>query len=97
MSSGPAVRDVFNHILFECSTEVAHRVGGIYSVIKSKARYTTSQYGARYTLLGPWNRASVRSPFARMTNYPPNKLHRPQLKSKNSNQKTPPLPLPSSP
>jgi glycogen(starch) synthase len=54
------VRDVFNHVLFEISTEVAHRVGGIYSVMKSKARYTTAQYGYRYTLLGPWNRASVR-------------------------------------
>jgi glycogen(starch) synthase len=76
----PPVRDVVNHILFEISTEVAHRgkprsstlprklqltsllVGGIYSVIKSKARYTTAQYGARYTLLGPWNRASVCTP-----------------------------------
>jgi hypothetical protein len=34
-------------------------VGGIYSVLKSKAQVTTAEYGASYTLLGPWNRASV--------------------------------------
>ena len=35
-------------------------VGGIYSVIKSKAPVTTAEYGDRYTLIGPLNRASVR-------------------------------------
>lgn len=34
-------------------------VGGIYSVIKSKAPVTTAEYGDRYTLIGPLNRASV--------------------------------------
>lgn len=34
-------------------------VGGIYSVIKSKAPVTTAEYGERYTLIGPLNRASV--------------------------------------
>jgi hypothetical protein len=34
-------------------------VGGIYSVLKSKAQVTTAEYGASYTLLGPWNRNSV--------------------------------------
>ena len=34
-------------------------VGGIYSVLKSKAQVTTAEYGSRYTLLGPLNRASV--------------------------------------
>ncbi len=77
-----AVRDVHNHVLFEISTEVAHRgmqplarrafcdyagfaltllaVGGIYSVLKSKAQVTTAEYGATYTMLGPLNRSSVR-------------------------------------
>lgn len=36
-------------------------VGGIYSVLKSKAQVTTIEYGSSYTLLGPLNRASVRS------------------------------------
>ncbi|KFY41961.1 hypothetical protein V494_02691, partial [Pseudogymnoascus sp. VKM F-4513 (FW-928)] len=35
-------RDVRNHFLFEIATEVANRVGGIYSVIKSKAPVTTA-------------------------------------------------------
>lgn len=41
-------------------------VGGIYSVIKSKAPITTAEYGERYTLIGPLNRVSVspRSPAA---------------------------------
>lgn len=34
-------------------------VGGIYSVIKSKAPVTTAEYGERYTLIGPLNHQSV--------------------------------------
>ncbi|XXH00377.1 hypothetical protein Hte_006721 [Hypoxylon texense] len=52
-------REVKNHILFEIATEVAHRVGGIYSVIKSKAPVTTAEYGERYTLIGPLNHQSA--------------------------------------
>ncbi|KAI1076334.1 glycogen synthase [Whalleya microplaca] len=54
-----APREVKNHILFEVATEVAHRVGGIYSVIKSKAPVTTAEYGERYTLIGPLNHQSA--------------------------------------
>ncbi|KAI9853790.1 MAG: glycogen synthase isoform 1 [Vezdaea acicularis] len=52
-------RDIRNHVLFEISTEVANRVGGIYSVLKSKAPVTTAEYGDRYTLIGPLNRQSA--------------------------------------
>jgi glycogen(starch) synthase len=52
-------RDVHNHVLFEVATEVANRVGGIYSVLKSKAQVTTAEYGSAYTLLGPLNRSSA--------------------------------------
>lgn len=55
----PPKRDVRNHMLFEIATEVANRVGGIYSVLKSKAPVTTAEYGERYTLIGPLNRASA--------------------------------------
>ena len=41
-------RDVRNHVLFEIATEVANRVGGIYSVLKSKAQVTTAEYGSNY-------------------------------------------------
>ncbi|KAK0336539.1 glycogen synthase isoform 1 [Friedmanniomyces endolithicus] len=57
--SDPPKRDIRNHVLFEVATEVANRVGGIYSVLKSKAQVTTAEYGSKYTLLGPLNRASA--------------------------------------
>lgn len=48
-------RDIQNHLLFEVATEVANKVGGIYSVLKSKAPITVAEYRERYTLLGPLN------------------------------------------
>lgn len=36
MNGDPPKRDVKSHKLFEIATEVANRVGGIYSVLKSK-------------------------------------------------------------
>ncbi|KAF8465782.1 glycogen synthase [Russula ochroleuca] len=46
-------RDVRNPVLFECAWEVANKVGGIYTVIKSKVPVTVSEFGDRYTLIGP--------------------------------------------
>ncbi|RIA80155.1 Glycosyltransferase Family 3 protein [Glomus cerebriforme] len=46
-------RDAHNPILFEISWEVANKVGGIYSVIRSKAPVTVHELGDRYTLIGP--------------------------------------------
>ena len=46
-------RDVRNPILFECAWEVANKVGGIYTVIKTKVPVTVSEYGNRYCLIGP--------------------------------------------
>ncbi|KAK6596817.1 Glycogen [Botrytis cinerea] len=71
--SGKTNRDVKNHFLFEIATEVANRVGGIYSVIKSKAPVTTAEYGDRYTLIGPLNRQSVSRSGSRGIN--PNEPH----------------------
>ncbi|QID84794.1 glycogen synthase isoform 1 [Saccharomyces pastorianus] len=51
-------RDLQNHLLFEVATEVANRVGGIYSVLKSKAPVTVAQYGDNYTLIGPLNKST---------------------------------------
>ena len=48
-----AKRDVRHPILFECAWEVANKVGGIYTVIKSKVPVTVSEFGDRYTLIGP--------------------------------------------
>jgi glycogen(starch) synthase len=46
-------RDVYNPVLFECAWEVANKVGGIYTVIKTKVPVTVSEYGDRYCLIGP--------------------------------------------
>ena len=46
-------RDARNPLLFECAWEVANKVGGIYTVIKTKVPVTVSEYGDRYTLIGP--------------------------------------------
>ncbi|CCC69645.1 hypothetical protein NCAS_0D00640 [Naumovozyma castellii] len=51
-------RDLKNHLLFEVATEVANRVGGIYSVLKSKAPITVAQYKENYMLIGPLNKAT---------------------------------------
>ncbi|KAK4213354.1 putative glycogen synthase [Rhypophila decipiens] len=59
MSTDAGGREVKGHYLFEIATEVAHRVGGIYSVLKSKAPVTASEYGDRYTLIGPLNHQSA--------------------------------------
>ncbi|KAF8738578.1 hypothetical protein AX14_011058 [Amanita brunnescens Koide BX004] len=49
----PDKRDVSAPILFECAWEVANKVGGIYTVIKTKVPVTQAEYGDRYCLIGP--------------------------------------------
>jgi glycogen(starch) synthase len=44
---------VHDPLLFEVAWEVANKVGGIYTVIKTKAPVTVAEYGSRYTLIGP--------------------------------------------
>jgi len=51
--SEAGTRDVHNHLLFEIAWEVANKVGGIYTVIKTKAPVTVQEYGDRYCLIGP--------------------------------------------
>ncbi|KAI9089879.1 glycogen synthase [Phlyctochytrium arcticum] len=45
--------DIAKPLLFEIAWEVANKVGGIYTVIKSKAPVTCQEYGERYCLIGP--------------------------------------------
>src|SRR3989338_1917453 len=40
--------------LFEASWEVCNKVGGIYTVVKSKARSLVNYYGRNYYLIGPY-------------------------------------------
>jgi len=51
--SSSRTRDVRNPLLFECAWEVANKVGGIYTVIKTKVPVTVSEFGDRYCLIGP--------------------------------------------
>ncbi|OBZ81590.1 Glycogen [starch] synthase [Choanephora cucurbitarum] len=46
-------RDVYNPLLFEVAWEVANKVGGIYTVIKTKVPVTVREFGDRYCLIGP--------------------------------------------
>ncbi|MER3406839.1 MAG: hypothetical protein C4278_00180 [Patescibacteria group bacterium] len=40
--------------LFEISWEVANKIGGIYTVISSKAKYVKNKFGDRYFVIGPY-------------------------------------------
>ncbi len=51
----PAVtQPVTQHTLFEVSFEVCNRVGGIYTVIATKAKTLGRRYGDAYVCVGPW-------------------------------------------
>ncbi|EDV29326.1 uncharacterized protein TRIADDRAFT_20144 [Trichoplax adhaerens] len=47
--------------VFETAWEVVNKVGGIYTVIKTKAGVTVEELGDHYYLLGPYNEQSVRT------------------------------------
>ena len=42
-------------ILFECAWEVCWQLGGIYTVLKTKAPAMLQRWGDRYCLIGPYN------------------------------------------
>ncbi|XP_059170938.1 glycogen [starch] synthase-like [Physella acuta] len=50
-----------NKWLFEIAWEVANKVGGIYTVIKTKAPVTVEEWGEQYCLIGPYNESCVRT------------------------------------
>lgn len=43
-----------NHFLLEVSWEVANKVGGIYTVLKEKARYIEEKFKDNYFVVGPY-------------------------------------------
>jgi len=51
----PTQRDIHQPYLFEIAWEVANKVGGIYTVIKTKVPVTVREFGERYILIGPYN------------------------------------------
>ncbi|MFH4980012.1 hypothetical protein AB6A40_006721 [Gnathostoma spinigerum] len=46
--------------VFECSWEVANKVGGIYTVLRTKAAVSTDELGDQYCMLGPYNEERVK-------------------------------------
>jgi len=42
------------HALFEVSFEVCNKVGGIYTVLATKAQTLTERFGDNYVCVGPW-------------------------------------------
>jgi len=49
-----------NRWCFECAWEVGNKVGGIYTVIRSKTGVSTNELGDQYVLLGPWVESKAR-------------------------------------
>ncbi|KJE88514.1 glycogen synthase [Capsaspora owczarzaki ATCC 30864] len=47
--------------VFEIAWEVANKVGGIYTVIKTKAAITSKELGENFCLMGPYNTGSART------------------------------------
>ncbi|XP_065319610.1 glycogen [starch] synthase-like isoform X2 [Gordionus sp. m RMFG-2023] len=68
-----------NRFVFECSWEAANKVGGIYTVIRSKAAITSDELGEQYCLFGPYNEQQVNQEVERME--PSHPVFRDTLKS----------------
>jgi glycogen synthase len=49
--------------IFEISWEIANKVGGIYTVLSSKAKYLKDFYGKNYFVVGPYLGAKSQSDF----------------------------------
>ncbi|HNR93481.1 MAG TPA: glycogen synthase, partial [Kiritimatiellia bacterium] len=50
-----SVAENLRPLLFEAAWEVCQKIGGIYTVIRSKVPEIMSTWGQRYCLLGPYN------------------------------------------
>ena len=54
---------VRNTLLFEVGWEVCWQLGGIYTVLRTKARQMLERWGERYALVGPYNPATAATEF----------------------------------
>lgn len=59
-------------LLFEVAWEVCNQVGGIYTVLSSKAASTVAHWGERYCLIGPYVSRNLPTEFEALT--PPDPL-----------------------
>ena len=53
-------------LFFECGWEVCWQLGGIYTVLRTKARAMQERWGDRYFLIGPYNPATASGEFEEM-------------------------------
>ncbi|XP_012057060.1 PREDICTED: glycogen [starch] synthase [Atta cephalotes] len=60
---------------FEVAWEAANKVGGIYTVIRSKAYVSTEEMGDQYCLIGPYKEHSARTEVEEADFPPHNPLH----------------------
>uniref|UniRef100_A0A914HA44 Glycogen [starch] synthase n=1 Tax=Globodera rostochiensis TaxID=31243 RepID=A0A914HA44_GLORO len=49
-----------NRFVFECAWEVVNKVGGIYTVLRTKAPISTDELGGQYYMMGPYVEERVR-------------------------------------
>ncbi len=54
---------VRNALCFEIGWEVCWQLGGIYTVLRTKARAMLDRWGERYSLVGPYNPATASTEF----------------------------------
>jgi glycogen(starch) synthase len=54
-------------LLFEIAWEVCRQIGGIYTVLRSKAPSTVAEWGDRYFLIGPYDADTAATEFEPMT------------------------------
>ncbi|XP_044523076.1 glycogen [starch] synthase, muscle isoform X2 [Gracilinanus agilis] len=74
--------DLDNAVLFEVAWEVANKVGGIYTVLQTKAKVTGDEWGDNYYLVGPYTEQGVRTQVELLE--PPTPALRKTLDSMNS-------------
>ncbi|XP_044137537.1 glycogen [starch] synthase, muscle-like [Bufo gargarizans] len=74
--------DLDNSVLFEVAWEVANKVGGIYTVIQTKTKITTDEWGENYFLIGPYFEHNVRTQVELIE--PPNPAIKRAMDSMNS-------------
>jgi hypothetical protein len=56
----PRATDAHSTLLFEIAWEVCTQVGGIYTVLRSKAPAMVRRWGDAYCLIAPYRKASAR-------------------------------------
>ena len=56
-------------LLFECAWEVCWQLGGIYTVIRTKAAAMLERWGDRYCLIGPYNPETAQLEFEEQPTY----------------------------